>query len=234
MIFSKLSGRALVAAAVTFWPVWAAAECQIYKIPSICDPVAQDSQHWIGEYTGQEASFEMTFDGRPFDPPRQKTGVMTMFEMSGALGFAGGGGFDGTAELTAAERAASDAEVFSGDWSWMLDDEVLSLLQAQHIADTDDPDSCPLRWWPRWNGTYQPPNSPVMNITLIATTFDQMFGRVYYSGQQNGVQVVIDSRFTMSNNGFDPTGYSKETHGDESEMCQAHCAPDARTFLCAD
>jgi hypothetical protein len=235
MIGHLKTRRALVVLFFAMLPASVVADCKIYTLPSICDPVAQDSQHWIGEYAGQSTSFSMTMNGKPFRPDFQETGTMTLFEMSGALGFVGGGGFNGTAELTDVTAAPTDVQFFTGDWAWLADEiETIVFLQTQHVLDTDDPGACPIRWWPRWKGTYQPPNSPVMQITLLATTFDQMFGRVFYSGQQGGAQVRIDSRFTMTNLGFDPTGYSTELHSDESQQCQTHCKPGSQTLLCAD
>jgi len=226
--------RPFFAILLMLFPALAAAECEIYSLPSICDPAAQDSQHWIGEYAGNSTSFLMTVNNMPFNPGFQETGMMTLFEMDGNLGFVGGGGFEGTAELSRDMSDENNVNFFSGNWAWLADEiDTIVFLQSQHIADTEDPRTCPLQWWPRWTGTYQPPNSPVMNITLIATTFDQMFGRVHYSGQENGARIFIDSRFTMRNVGFDPTGYEKEAFAADSLECQIHCQPGSPTFLCA-
>jgi hypothetical protein len=83
-------------------------------------------------------------------------------------------------------------------------------------------------------GGYQPPSSPVMRLTLIATAYDQMIGRVFYSGTQNGNKVLLDSRFRLVNAGFDPTSYIQETYPDNSMECQAECTPGQETLLCVN
>ena len=55
-------------------PTLAIADCVIYDLPSICDPVAQTSIHWVGEYTGETTSFQMLINNKPFTPPYEKPG----------------------------------------------------------------------------------------------------------------------------------------------------------------
>ncbi len=174
----------------------------------------------------------MEINNQPFTPSFEKHGTMTIFALEGALGFAGGGAFQGQAELQRLPGEPMDP-VSNQNWDWVFDDMdyIREKSEEMEYIEEDSRVVCPLQHWPRWSGQYHPPNSPVMTLYLMATGYDEMIGQAYYSGVQNGADVFIDSRFLIKNQSVDSSDFDREVFPDDSPECQAECSDNN---LCID
>ncbi len=200
------------------WPqlpdgVWA---CTEYKPPSMCDDIAHEEAFWIGEYRGHDLSFEMTINGTRFDPPRETKGTLTLFEMNGRLGFDGGGAFKGEADFGMLHSGDEALQTRPG-FKFLFDKPIREVLRKF------EDEYCTFEFWPRWTGTYKPPQSPTMSIELVAFTANNLLGHVYFDGVQDGALVHISSTFALSRERPDVTGWATVSHPDDSAICRDNC-----------
>ncbi|WP_422026201.1 hypothetical protein [Roseovarius sp.] len=194
----------------------AALACTEFKPPSMCDDPAHQEAFWIGEYSGEQLFFEMTINGNRFDPPLETKGKLTLFDMEGRLGFAGDGAFRGEAKLGplhSGDEALQNREGFE----FLFDKNVKGSLRRQEGK------YCTFEFWPRWAGTYKPPQSPTMNIELIGMTATTVLGHVFYDGVQNGNLIHISSKFILQRESVDVSGWKTVTHPDDSLSCRSRC-----------
>ncbi|MEQ8182549.1 hypothetical protein [Marinobacter salarius] len=180
---------------VPFFPHTALA-CTEFKAPSMCDDAAHEEVFWIGEYVGEQSFFEMTINGNRFDPPLETNGELTLFDMDGRLGFVGDGAFRGEAKLGPLHSGDEALQNRAG-FEFLFDESLKGTLRQQEEK------HCPFEFWPRWAGTYKPPQSPTMNIELIGISADAVLGHVFYDGLQDGHLIHISSRFVMRRESVD-------------------------------
>lgn len=211
--------RALMVS-LLLWPqlpdrVWA---CTEYKSPSMCDDIAHEEAFWIGEYWGRELSFEMTLNGTRHDPSRETEGTLTLFEMNGRLGFDGGGAFKGEADLGMLHSGDEALQTRPG-FEFLFDDSIRGGLRKY------GDEYCTFEFWPRWTGTFKPPQSPTMSIELVGLNGIDLLGHVYFDGIQDGTLVHISSTFVLTRLEPDVTGWETVSHPDGSAAC-SRCYDD--------
>lgn len=217
---SHLLGRTFLALFCLQIPTHATA-CIVHFAPNICDEVAQSSSNWIGEYSGETIDFNMLMDGQPFDPNFERHGTMTIFQLSDALGFSGGGAFQGEANLSRSTDTGRNSVADNEEWNWLLEDEMWSTVQS--LTESRSQRHCPLEKWPRWSANYHPPNSPPMKLTLIAIRWNIIIGRAYFSNGVEGRETSVDSRFFLENESYDTSGWQAATYPTGSNECQLFC-----------
>lgn len=215
MNWATRSALTSVTLLATFMPNTAVA-CIQYTPPNMCEAAAHDETFWIGEYSGRTTSFSMKIEGGPFNAEFKDRGSLTLFSMSGALGFSGGGAFQGEANLVPSPGNYIDP--LDPTWEWIEEIETLDMLNffGQYS-------SCGYQFWPRWEGTYRPSPSLEMKIALIGLYPSYMIGRISYSGRQEGKRVEIDSRFDISRNSIDVSGWLVSELDDDTPECQNDC-----------
>lgn len=222
----RLSCRALFACAMTLSTLpYDTQACDFRLGPTMCDPIARQTEFWIGEWTGAEYFFRMEIGGNPMTPPRDTTGKLTLFEQNGRLGFSGGGAFSGEAELT--ETFGDYIDPLDPRWDWVDHVSTLDVFEndgSYNLSDgSDEEQPCGFQSWPRWVGTFTTPDGFEMTLTLIGVGFNTMTGRVYFNGTHQGNKVLLDSRFIIQRSFFDTSGWTSYNLPDSAEICRDDC-----------